>query len=132
MAYWAGTLLASPIVRGSSGDTYGTHHSILGVGGYMEVNTIAERNAIPIDNVNLIGHDGISSGQRRMGMLVFVYEDNTIYQLHVELSTWSGLTSTGQVSALGNNINWDVFVSGDGTSSGEILVKSFSQTTHGF
>lgn len=132
MAYWAGTLLASPIVRGSSGDTYGTHHSILGVGGYMEVNTIAERNAIPIDNVNSIGHDGMSSGQRRMGMLVFVYEDNTIYKLHVELSTWSGLTSTGKVSTLGNNLNWDIFIAGDSTSSGERLVKTFSQITHGF
>lgn len=133
MSYWAGTLLASPIVRGSSGDTYGTHHSILGVGGYMEVNTIVERNALPVDTVNGIGFDGISSGQRRMGMLVYVYEDDTIYQLYVEPTIWDGLTSLGKVVTLGNNSNWKVFVSGENqSSSGERLVKSFEQTTHGF
>lgn len=131
MSYWTGTLLASPIVRGSSGDTYGTHHSVLGVGGYMEVNSIAERNALPVDTVNGIGYDGISSGQRRMGMLVYVYEEDTIYQLYVAESTWSGLTSLGKVTALSNNSNWKVFVSGT-ESSGERLTKEFEQSTHGF
>jgi len=133
MAYWKGTLLASPIVRGSSGDTYGTHHSILGVGGYMEVNSLTERNALPIDDVNGIGYDGISSGQRRLGMLVYVHEDDTIYQLRVSRSTWDSLTSGGKLSALENNNNWSIFVTGENQEeSGRRIYKQFIQTTHGF
>ena len=131
--YWTGTLLASPVVRGSSGDTYGTHHSILGVGGYMEVNSITERNALPVDTVNGIGYDGISSGQRRIGMLVYVHEDDTIYQLKISQSTWNGLTNAGKITALGNNSNWEVFVTGeDQAATGEKIVREFTQTTHGF
>ena len=131
--YWTGTLLASPVVRGSSGDTYGTHHSILGVGGYMEVNSITERNALPVDTVNGIGYDGISSGQRRIGMLVYVHEDDTIYQLKISQSTWNGLTNAGKITALGNNNNWEIFVEGeDQAATGEKIPREFTQTTHGF
>lgn len=133
MAYWKGTLLASPIVRGSSGDTYGTHHSILGVGGYLEVNTITERNNLPIDSDSGIGYDGISSGQRRLGMLVYVHEDDTIYQLRISRSTWDDLTRSGKLSALENNNNWNVFVSGENQEeSGEKIYKQFTQTTYDF
>lgn len=132
MSYWAGTLLASPIVRGSSGDTYGTHHSILSVGGYMEVNSISERNALPVDSVNGIGHDGISSGQRRLGMLVYVYDNDTIYQLYVNPSTWTGLTSIGKVNTLNNNNNWKIYSSGSDISESERIIKEFEQITHGF
>jgi len=133
MAFWTGTLLASPIVRGSSGDTYGTHHSILGVGGYMEVNSITERNALPVDTVNGIGYDGISSGQRRLGMLIYVHENDTIYQLKISQSTWNSLTNAGKLTALANNNNWKVFVTGeDQIESGEKIQKEFIQTTHGF
>ena len=130
--FFTGTLLASPIVRGSSGDTYGTHHSILGVGGYMEVNTISERNALPIDSVNGIGYDGISSGQRRIGMLVNVHADNTIYKLNISESTWSTLTELDKLLALANNANWEVFVAGSTGANGENISKDFEQTTHGF
>ena len=133
--YYTGTLLASPIVRGSSGDTYGTHHSVLGVGGYLEVNTLAERNALPVDNVsNTIGFDGISSGQRRLGMLVYVREEDTIYQLYIDGATWSGYTTNAtKVNALSTNSNWRVFVTGeDSEISGERVYKQFTQITHGF
>lgn len=133
MAYFTGTLLASPIVRGSSGDTYGTHHSILSVGGYMEVNNISERNALPVDTVNGIGYDGISSGQRRIGMLVYVHSEDTIYQLYIPKTTWSGLTSIGKITTLADNTKWRVFVTGEETDqSGERIYKQFEQTTHGF
>jgi len=133
--YYTGTLLASSIVRGSSGDTYGTHHSVLGVGGYMEVSTIAERNALPIDTVNGIYYDGLSSGQRRLGMLVHVFEDNIIYHLqpNVTYSTWTGYTDGVKLNALGDNNNWQIFLSSGGTTAtGENISKSFYQITHGF
>ena len=133
--YYTGTLLASPIVRGSSGDTYGTHHSILGVGGYMEVNTIAQRNAIPVDTINGIYFDGLSSGQRRLGMLVHVYQDNNIYHLqpNVTYSTWSGYTNTQKLNALADNNNWNIFISsGSTTSGGQKISSTIYQLTHGF
>ena len=128
--YFKGTLLASPIVRGSSGDTYGTHHSVLGIGGYMEVDTLAKRNSLPIDDVNKIGYDGISSGQRRIGMLVYVHEEDTIYQLKIDKTTWDGLDVNGKLNALADNSNWVVFVGGD--STGENITQEFTQTNHQF
>ena len=128
--YFKGTLLASPIVRGSSGDTYGTHHSVLGIGGYMEVNTLAERNSLPIDDVNKIGYDGISSGQRRVGMLVYVHEEDTIYQLKILKSIWDGLNIDEKLNALADNNNWVVFVGGE--STGENITQEFIQTNHQF
>jgi len=133
--YFTGTLVGSSIVRGSSGDTYGTHHSILGVGGYMEVNTIAERNAIPVDTVNGIYYDGLSSGQRRLGMLVHVYEDNNIYHLQpaIVYSGWTGYTDGQKLSALQDNGNWNIFLtSGGSNGNGENITKVIFQTTHGF
>jgi len=142
--YYTGTLLASPIVRGSSGDTYGTHHSVLGVGGYMEVKTMAELFAIPpagssaaINPANnfTLNFDQISTGQRRLGMLVHVYENNNIYHLQppVPYSIWSGYTVTQKLSDLGNNAYWNIFLTSGGTSSsGEKIFKNFIQVTHGF
>jgi hypothetical protein len=133
--YYTGTLLASPIVRGSSGDTYGTHHSVLGVGGYMEVNTLAERNAIPVDPNNGIGFDDISSGQRRLGMLVHVFEENIIYHLHPDVSyaVWQGYSSLQKLNALADNNNWYEFLGGgESNVSGDNITKQEIQNSHGF
>lgn len=133
--YFLGTLTPSPIVRGSSGDTFGTHHSVLGVGGFMEVKTTAERNALPIDTTNGMHYDGISSGQRRLGMLVFVYEDLTIYQLEppVAYSVWNTYNTSQKQAALADNNNWTEFLSVSGqTYSGERIWSKYIQLTHGF
>lgn len=135
--YYKGTLLASPIVRGFSGDTYGTHHSILSVGGYMEIDTIAKRDLIPpisVTQINNLGmslnFDGLSIGQRRLGMLVFVQEEGTVYQLQIPQATWSGYTSTQKQNALVDNTNWEEYFSG--VEEAERISKIFSQTTHTF
>ncbi len=140
--YFKGTVLASPIVRSSSGNTYATHHSVLGSGGYMEVGTIAQRNAIPVDGIaNTIYFDGLSSGQRRLGMLVHVLSDDTIYQLHpkvggsfISYNTWTGYTDSQKYNALNNNSNWySLFSTGSGgTATGEYISKQYYQITHGF
>lgn len=133
--YYTGTLLASTIVRGSSGDTYGTHHSVLGVGGYMEVATIADRNRIPVDTVNGIYYDGLSSGQRRLGMLVHVYENKIVYHFlpSIPYSTWITYTDGQKMAVLTDNSNWKVFLSSGGsTGGGENISKSFVQNTPGF
>ncbi len=140
--YFKGTVLASPIVRSSSGDTYGTHHSVLGVGGFMEKKTIAEMYQIPVDVIYpTIYFDGISSGQRRLGMLVHVLENDTIYQLHpkvganyVSYATWMGYSDTQKYSALSSNTSWyPLLTTGSGsTLTGEFISKTYTQTTHSF
>lgn len=88
---------------------FGTNFSVLQTGGYMEIYhlsgltfTIPEGstglieysgNTIPIqfnvsNNVNIpnvltLNSDNISSGRQRLGMLVYVYENNTTYQLRI-------------------------------------------------
>lgn len=95
--------------------TFGTSYSVNNTGGYMEVYSLSDLiytiptgttgsieysgNTIPIDfikgtgdawspNVLTLGSDNISSGRRRLGMLVYVYEEDQVYQFHI-----SGYTS---------------------------------------
>jgi len=106
---------------------FGTHFSIYGVGGYMEVYNLSDLyytipsntygliqysgNTIPIsfskgsgttfslDTLNL-NSDLISSGRRKLGMLVYVYETDQIYQFLIDNydNLWSASTaSTGTV-----------------------------------
>lgn len=63
-----GTNVISMIVPTNHADTYATHDSIYGKGGWREVNTIAERDAIPAE-------------RRRRGMVVFVRETYKAYML---------------------------------------------------
>jgi len=91
-------------------DVYGTNFSVLQVGGYMEVYNLSDLNftipegdtglvqfsgnVIPInysvrilpflpDNLNL-NSDNISSGRRRLGMLVYVHETKKTYQYTID------------------------------------------------
>jgi len=140
--FFKGTVLVSPIVISSSGNTYPTHHSIFGSGGYREVNTIIERDRIPVDGLfPTINYDGISSGQRRLGMLVHVFDDDTIYQLHPKISedfiayeTWTGYTNTEKYLALSANTSWYPLFSDttDGIGYGSNISKIYTQVTHGF
>jgi len=128
MGYPLGTVLAAPIVGGSSGDTYGTHYSYLGVGGWQEFQTVAQRDAIPVDTLGALDASGLGSGRRRLGMLVYVAQTDTIYQLYLPYATWTGLTTVGKVSALANNANWNLFSSG----GGDATKKKYQQTAHSF
>lgn len=108
-------------------DLFGTHFSVYGVGGYMEVYNISDLyytippstygtiqfsgNAIPINfskgsgttlsiDTLILNSDLISSGRRRLGMLVYVYETDQIYQFLIDNydTLWSAVTaSTGTV-----------------------------------
>jgi hypothetical protein len=89
--------------------SYGTNFSVYGVGGFMEVYYLSELSfssrTIPIEydtdgNGNLISvilnDDNISSGRRKLGMLVYVYETNTTYQFTIPnyLTTFNLATGT--------------------------------------
>ena len=94
-----------------NGSTFGTNFSILQTGGFMEVYTLSgltytippattgiiefSGNSIPIQftkgagstfspDVLTLNSDNISSGRRKLGMLVYVYETNKIYQFKID------------------------------------------------
>jgi hypothetical protein len=91
--------------------TFGTTFSVLNTGGFMEVYSLSDLNytiptgqtgnveitgnTIPIQfkkgsgsvfspDVLTLNSDNISSGRRRLGMLVYVYETNKIYQYTID------------------------------------------------
>jgi len=103
-------------------DTFGTNFSVLGTGGFMEVYNLSDLdytipigqtgtiefsgNTIPIQfkkgsgsvfspDVLTLNSDNISSGRRRLGMLVYVYETKLIYQHTIDNydNLWSAATA---------------------------------------
>jgi hypothetical protein len=85
-----GLPLGSAITTSNIDAAYGTHFSYLGVGGYVEVPNLDFRNAIPISST--IDADGYSSGRRRLGMMVYVMDEDQIYQLRPKKSDGSIVT----------------------------------------
>lgn len=89
-----GLQITNMIVPCTSEDDYPTHDSKYGLGGWHEVSTLAERNAIPTE-------------RRRLGMACFVREDNTLYILKGNLlnTSWQPYIgiSTPDVSAIIND-----------------------------
>ena len=89
-----GLQITNMIVPCTSEDDYPTHDSKYGLGGWHEVSTLAERNAIPTE-------------RRRLGMACFVREDNTLYILKGNLlnTSWQPYIgiSTPEVSAIIND-----------------------------
>jgi hypothetical protein len=108
-----GLRVLSGIVPASSASTYGTHYSYLGVGGYVEVPTVDDRNSIPADsNMN---DEGYSTGRRRYGMMVYVIDEDKLYRLFpysgsgvVSLETFTASTELEQVTMLSNDDGWTV------------------------
>jgi endoglucanase len=99
----AGTLIGGPITPGSEGSPFGTHYSHLGTGGFQEFRTVTEMKAIPVLPSGL-NPDGLSSGKRRLGMLMYVAKTDKFYQLKVD--NWGELeTDEEKRLALANNDN---------------------------
>jgi hypothetical protein len=116
--------------------TFGTSYSTLSTGGYMEVYSLDQLyytippstfgpiefsgNTIPITfskgsgttfsvNTLTLQPDNISSGRRKLGMLVYVYEENQVYQFLINNyeSLWNsatGSTGTTIISDFGTTI----------------------------
>ena len=66
MANINGTNLAAPIVPFTTDDTYPTHYAMYGKGGHRTVQSIINRDSIPLS-------------LKEEGMTVFVLDDNTRY-----------------------------------------------------
>lgn len=76
-----GLKVTGPIITSATSDIYPTHLDYLGLGGYRTVNLISDLNKIP-------------ESRRKIGMLVYVMEDESIYILTQSgFSIWSSSRS---------------------------------------
>ena len=117
-------------------NVFGTNFSILSTGGYMEVYNINELyytippsttglieysgNSIPIQlnkgtgspfsfDVLTLNSDNISSGRRRLGMLVYVIDEDQIYQYQIPNFTSLWNSATGATGPGGNTVVFSDF-----------------------
>lgn len=96
-------------------DSFGTHNDKWGVGGYRIVKTIADRDAIPINESNLLNlDDELASGRRKLGMMVYVSDENKFYVLTIPQATWEGYNEGQKVAALDDDNNFIEFSGGEG------------------
>jgi hypothetical protein len=113
-------------------DSFGTHNDKWGVGGYRIVKTLADRNAIPVNESNLLNlDDTLASGRRKLGMMVYVSDDAKLYVLTIVQATWNGYTESQKVAALANNANFVEFVGGESsplTTKGDLYTFSTVNT----
>ena len=83
---FGGKKTRAPLVLPQDTDFHGTHFSHNYVGGYIEVPTLEYRNTIPCSTDGL-NTDGYSSGRRKLGMLVYVIDEDKYYRLIAKKST---------------------------------------------
>ena len=125
-----GSFVTAPNSIQSLADFYGSNFSVYNIGGYMEVWSLSDLdfttngqtgnirysgNTVPVlfnkantstlpDSVVLYT-DGISSGRRRLGMLVYVHETQTTYQFQIDSNNsadsyenmWSAATAVTNI-----------------------------------
>ena len=80
MAKIPGLNISAPVVPLNDTDTYPSHRAMYGQGGWQEVATIADR-------------DAITAPRREAGMAVFVISEQKVYILDNDLVTWNLLES---------------------------------------
>jgi len=148
------TIISGPISVSRDNDT-GTNFSVDSVGGYMEVykasdliwtipadvlvdggQVLYSGNTIPISfNYNVpyslpnqlnINNDSISSGRRRLGMLVYVYETDTVYQYTISGYTtlWNSAELAGSIINIGSG-----YIANNDTPEGTAFVNAWTATT---
>jgi len=136
--------------------TYGSNFSVLQTGGYMEVYSLSDLNwstfgiasgvvnnsgnTIPITftkgtgsafsrDVLTLNSDNISSGRRRLGMLVYVYENNTTYQYTIPNydTLWASVTGlTGNSGITQTDYSTTV---NDRSQAGKDFINSWTAST---
>jgi hypothetical protein len=135
-------------------NTYGTTFSVNNTGGYMEVYSLSDLyytipsgttgsieysgNTIPIEftkgtgnvwspDVLTLASDNISSGRRRLGMLVYVYEEDQVYQYYINnyetlFNTATASTGCVRISDFGTTIN-------NKTAAGQLFINAWTGNT---
>ena len=136
--------------------TFGSNFSVLQTGGYMEVYSLSDLNwstygiasgavnnsgnTIPITftkgtgsafsrDILTLNSDNISSGRRRLGMLVYVYENNTTYQYIIPNydTLWNNITGlTGNSGITPTDYTTTV---NDRSQAGKDFINSWTGST---
>ena len=146
----SGTLLNGPDSVALD-NPQGTNFSVLSIGGYMEVyshqdliydpigpggSVTNSANTIPIefaynqpyaiDDIVYINSDEISSGRRRIGMLVYVISADTTYQLQIDdyATLWNAAETSGALAPAGDN-----FTCTNGTVAGQNFINAWTGST---
>ena len=137
-------------------DTNGNTFSVLNIGGYMEVWLLSDLNfsthgatgninysgnTIPIslyirptgaltDRLTL-NNDGISSGRRRIGMLVYVNETQTVYQFQIDNyeTLFNNALTDGCITSTSTSYTVSDRVGGVEKASGHALFSAWSGST---
>ena len=140
----------------SRDSTVGNTFSVLNVGGYMEVwnlndleystfggtgNIANSGNTIPVtfykrpvpvisDRITL-NSDGISSGRRRIGMMVYVHETDTTYQYQIDNydTLWGNATTDGCITSASTSYTILNRVGGIEIASGQALIAAWTGST---
>lgn len=122
-----GTDIFSPIISVNGA----THYSTGGAGGFMEVPSLARRDALPVGNPPRLHYDGVGAGQRRLGMEVKVTAGApATWKTYVlEIADYETLTDAQKLLALADNANWQQKAAptgGEGEPAGPTLVQNIT------
>jgi hypothetical protein len=137
-------------------DTFGTNFSVYNIGGYMEVyslrdleystfgetgNILNSGNTIPVsfykrpvstltDRITLWS-DGISSGRRKLGMLVYVHEVQQTYQYTIPNyeTLWDNASLDGCITSGASDYTISNRVGGVEKLSGQELIEAWTGST---
>lgn len=107
MAYTAwptGVVVSDPIVRPQEA-IYGTHYDYMGVGGWISVPTLNEMFFLA-NHPQIINADGISCGQRKLGMVIKITDLNTYYEF--DIASYNTLGVPQKLLAFADNNNFKV------------------------
>jgi len=113
--------LPSYIGINSTDSPHGVFPSILQEGGYQEMATIADRDAIPMNIAGsgpVMSPDGMACGRRRLGMTVYVIEEDAAYRLvpagyfgnegQANLANWNSLDDNQKAVLLDPSVSYTV------------------------
>jgi uncharacterized membrane protein YgcG len=151
----SGVVLSSPDSLAIQ-SAFGTNFSVSSIGGYMEVWSLSDlgystyggtgnitnsANTIPVqfykspnvvipDRVQLWS-DGISSGRRRIGMLVYVHETETVYQYNIPdyETLWYAAVAENAITTANTSYNIFNKVSGVPKPAGQALINAWTGST---
>jgi len=89
---------SAPIYPTNGTDTYATHQSHFGLGGYTELPTLTDLYNIPVREFTT--SDGYGSGRRKYGMIVYVMSEDKWFQLRPRNKSTGEYLTLSQFEAL--------------------------------
>jgi len=111
-------------------DTYGATGNIQNSGNTIPIQFYKRPVSVITDRVTLWS-DAISSGRRRLGMLVYVHETETTYQYVIPNydTLWDNAVADGCISTGATSFTVSNRVGGVETASGQALIEAWTGST---